>query len=138
MKRFIALILIFINLVSAEEINVGEFVFGDCQEKTVSNQYGVFIQKFCNVYLGIKRVGGLKIEEHITPPFYGMIGGYLELNDRIYVSDLSKGKYFAIYEPFEQGLKIETMCGIRYSQSSDLKEVWKAILDCFKEKENGK
>jgi len=132
--RIIAFILlIFFSFATAQEL-----VVGNCVENIITNKYGKFAQKFCDAYLNDKRVGMLKIEEHINPPFYGMVGGYLEIGNKVYKANYFTGKYFAIYEPYGNGLKIKTMCGVSYSKSDNLKEVWKAILNCFKEKENGK
>ena len=122
---------IFILFIFAATANATELVVGNCAKNTVVNQYGKFVQKFCNAYLNDKKVGVLKIEEHITPPFYGMVGGYLEIGNKVYKANYFTGKYFAIYELYGSGLKIKTMCGVSYSKTTSLKNVWEAILDCF-------
>jgi len=129
--RIIAFILlIFFSLATAQELRVD-----NCEEKIITNKYGKFSQKFCDVYLHGELIGMIVIEEHISPPFYGMIGGFLKIGNKIYRSDFLAGKYFAIYEPYGDGLKIETMCGISYSNSNNFWKVWKAILNCIKEVE---
>lgn len=131
MQLIVLFLLILSTIIKAEEL-----IVGNCAENTVVNQYGKFIQRFCDAYLNNKKVGVLKVEEHITPPFYGMVGGYLEIGNKIYKANYFIGKYFATYEPYGNGLKIKTMCGVSYSNSTSLKNVWKAMLDCFKEREN--
>lgn len=127
MRIIASILLAFFSFATAQEL-----IVGNCVRNLITNQYGKFVQKFCDAYLNGKKVGVLKIEEHINPPFYGMVGGYLEIGNKIYKTNYFAGKYFAIYEPYGNGLKIETMCGISYSKSDNLKEVWKTILNCFR------
>ncbi|ADC89491.1 hypothetical protein Thal_0858 [Thermocrinis albus DSM 14484] len=117
--------------------NAQELVLNNCELKIIENQYGLFFQNSCEAYLDGKRVGGLIIQEHMSPPRYGMVGGYLQIGkgNIIHIANISAGKYFAIYEPYRNGLIIITECGASYSNSSNLKEVFKAMLDCLKEKE---
>lgn len=127
------ILLVFFSFTTAQEL-----IVGNCVRNLITNQYGKFVQKFCDAYLNGKKVGMLKIEEHINPPFYGMVGGYLEIGNKVYKANYFIGKYFVIYEPYGNGLRIKTMCGVSYSKTDNLKEVWDAMLNCFKEKENGK
>ncbi len=129
MRTITFLLLSFFSLAISQEL-----IVGNCAENIVTNKYGKFSQRFCDAYLNGKRVGMLKIEEHINPPFYGMVGGYLEIGNKVYKANYFTGKYFAIYEPYGNGLKIETMCGFIYTKTDNLKEVWKAILNCIKDK----
>lgn len=122
--RILALLLtIFYNSIGQE------LIVGNCSApKPISNEYGVFVKTFCYAYMDNKIVGILEIEDHISLPLYGIVGGFLEVEGVFH-----RAKYFATYEPYGTGLKIETKCGVVYSNTDNLSHVWKTILNCLKE-----